>query len=391
MIQKPIDKITKDDIHSLIENKVREGRIIDYKASLPGKADKDKTEFLADVSSFANASGGDLVYGVSESKEIPDKATGLPGISDVGKERRRLQSLILDCIEPRIPGVQIQPIDGFAEGPVLVIRVPKSWRPPHMVAFGGRSRFYVRNNAGKHQMDVTEIRSAFALSEALPERIRRFRDDRLAKVVADETPVRLDANPKFVLHIIPLVSFSHDFWLAPAMLKSQWNKLVPIKGSSCMRYNVDGIITHPDDADPKTGTYQDYCQTFREGRIEAVDAHMLRTGKKVIPGVNYERHLIEAVQNYLQALRDMEVPPPVVVMLSMLGVAGYRMAFHPKPVLLEEPSIDRDTLLLPDVLVEGYDEDVGRVLRPIFDAVWNATGWEGSRNYDSDGNWTPNA
>lgn len=390
MIPKPLDKITSDDILSLIENEVREGRTLDYKAMLPDRSSSGKAEFLADVSSFANASGGDLLYGVTESKGTPDHATGVPGV-DVDAEILRLDNLIRDGIAPRVPGVEIRPIDGFAQGPVVMVRVPKSWGSPHMVTLGGRSRFYTRDNAGKHQMDVTEIRSAFALSEALPERIRRFRDDRLAKVVADETPVRLDAKPRVVLHLIPLVSFSADFLLTPATLRSEHAGLQPIGGSySHRRFNVDGLLTHSR-ADPTTGAHADYCQTFRNGVIEAVSADLVgdRYGEKFIPGIAYEQDLIRAVQRYLQASRNMEVPPPAVVMLSMFGVAGYRMAAAPRFIGSGEAHIDRDTLLLPDVLVEAYEEDVGRALRPIFDAVWNAAGWEGSLNYDGDGKWTP--
>ena len=64
MFQKPLDKITKADIEELKANEVREGISIEYKSSLPGKGDEAKKEFLADVSAFANASGGDLIEAV---------------------------------------------------------------------------------------------------------------------------------------------------------------------------------------------------------------------------------------------------------------------------------------------------------------------------------------
>jgi len=40
--------------------------MLDYKRDVPGESDQDKKEFLADISSFANATGGDLIYGVDE-------------------------------------------------------------------------------------------------------------------------------------------------------------------------------------------------------------------------------------------------------------------------------------------------------------------------------------
>jgi hypothetical protein len=53
-----------------------------------------------------------------------------------------------------------------------------------------------------------------------------------------------------------------------------------------------------------------------------------------------------------------------------------------------DSTIDRDMLLLPDVLIETYTPDMPTLLRPLFDAVWNAAGWERSINYDEKGKWT---
>ena len=71
MIPKRFDEITKADIDALVANGVAEGRTLDYKRTLPGGKDDEKREFLADVSSFANAAGGDIIFGVEEDQGIP--------------------------------------------------------------------------------------------------------------------------------------------------------------------------------------------------------------------------------------------------------------------------------------------------------------------------------
>ena len=71
MIPKNINDILGDDLTALITNGVAEGRTIDYNRDLPGNADADKKEFLADVSSLANTVGGDLVFGMDEEQGIP--------------------------------------------------------------------------------------------------------------------------------------------------------------------------------------------------------------------------------------------------------------------------------------------------------------------------------
>ncbi len=168
MIPKRFDDITKADIDALVANSVPEGRTLDYKRTLPGSSDDAKREFLADISSLANAAGGDIIFGVGEDQGVPTVASGLPVI-DPDAENLRLDSSIRSGIEPRVPAVQIKAVDGFPAGPVMVLRIPKSWSSPHMVTFKGSSRFFSRTNAGKFQMDVAEIRSAFLLSEELPE------------------------------------------------------------------------------------------------------------------------------------------------------------------------------------------------------------------------------
>jgi len=66
MINKKIEDITEADLQALIDNKVLEGKTIEYKRELPTNADSGKKEFLADVTSFANTSGGDLLFGIEE-------------------------------------------------------------------------------------------------------------------------------------------------------------------------------------------------------------------------------------------------------------------------------------------------------------------------------------
>ena len=38
-------------------------------------------------------------------------------------------------IDPRIPGLQFHKVDGFSLGPVLIVRIPRSWSGPHMANF----------------------------------------------------------------------------------------------------------------------------------------------------------------------------------------------------------------------------------------------------------------
>lgn len=55
---------------------------------------------------------------------------------------------------------------------------------------------------------------------------------------------------------------------------------------------------------------------------------------------------------------------------------------------LDSQPIDRDVAILPEVQAGSLDDDdVPTVMRPIFDAVWNACGHPRSYNYTESGVW----
>ena len=384
MIPKQFNDITKTDIDALVTNSVAEGRTIDYKRTLPGGGDEDKREFLADVSSFANAAGGDIIYGVEEDKGVPTATNGLACI-DPDKEILRLDSCIRNGIEPRVPGVQIKAVVSFPNGPVIVLRVPKSWSSPHMVTFKNCSRFFSRTNAGKFQMDVTEIRAGFLMAEAIPERIRRFRDDRLSKIVAGETPLPMGSGAKVILHLLPVSSFSKPENVDVAAVWRDRNQLPPLGNTDIRgRMNLDGCVTFPYIID---GVCPSYTQLFRNGTIEAVDGFAL-TGKD-IPAGGCESDIISGVCAYLKLFRQLGIEPPVIVMLSMIGVKGCGISTGPQPLQPSfVPIVDRDVLLLPEVVFQDLGDEPASVLQPIFDALWQSAGFERSPNYNATGQWS---
>lgn len=391
MIAKNVNEITKDDLQALIDNSELEGKTIEYKQSLPDNSDSDKKEFLADISSFSNASGGDLIYGITEdrNKGIPKKLEGLT-IENVDREINRLESMIRDGIKPRISGIVIQPIKVLESKVALLIRIPRSWNSPHCVTLKGHDKFYARSTKGKYSMDVTELRIAFNLSETITERIRRFREDRISKIFANETPVPFYDTAKVVLHLIPINSFNPAQRYEINKIASHLEKIQPIYPSGYNhRYNLDGLLTYSGGRKEKS---RSYVQLFRVGIIEAVEGELLDPrhydGKLLIPGLLYEKKLIKSLPLYLSALETINVELPIFVFLTLVGVRGYLMDADRFGLGIDEDdTIDRDILLLPEVVIENYDIVPEDVLRPCFDAIWNACGFSGSRNYNNTGKW----
>ena len=385
MINENVEDIIEKDLQELIDRKEIEGKTIEYKQKLPRNTDADKKEFLADVSSFANSSGGDLIYGMVEEGGIPIELKGLD-IEDYDQVKQRLENLIRDGIEPRIPSPAIQPVPLSNTKTALVIRVRKSWSSPHRVRYQGHDKFYSRNSAGKYQLDVAELRSAFNLSETITERIRNFRRDRISNIVANETPILLPDTAKIVLHLIPITAFSSVQSLDIDQIASHPEQMQPIASYTYNhRYNLDGLLTH---SVYKGDQAYSYVQLFRNGIIEALEASMLRPRQHglFIPSVLYEQKLINSLKNYLSVLKTLTVEPPIFVFLALLGVKGYRMDISSQYEIDELNAIDRDNILLPEIPIENYEVIAADVLKPCFDSIWNACGFAGSWNY-KDGKW----
>jgi predicted HTH transcriptional regulator len=150
---------TEADLKQLLDNEVPEGILVEYKSELYGESSSDKREFLKDISSFANTVGGHLFIGVAASGGVPN---GLPGLdADLDKEVQRFENLLRDRIEPRIVGTRIWRVPLSNGRPALVIRIPRSWNPPHAVVHNDARLIFARNSAGVHHASVDEMRSMF--------------------------------------------------------------------------------------------------------------------------------------------------------------------------------------------------------------------------------------
>ncbi len=249
---KPFEQITKADIDQLVANQVPEGRELDYKEQLPSNALDDKREYLYDLTSFANTSGGLLIFGIQEQRDTNNKPTGLPaaaqGLQGINPdtEIRRLESFQLTGVERRVPNVRIKDIQGFADGPIILVQIPKSWSAPHMVTLGGIHRFYIRNERGKALMTWHEIQSAFLVSESFGAKVRDFRDERLAKIIiGEELPTTLQGSARSVLHIVPASATDRSATVDVLLAKSDPQLLAPPGWNDShgrgQALNIDGL------------------------------------------------------------------------------------------------------------------------------------------------------
>jgi hypothetical protein len=380
-------RTTPEAIASLLRDRVPEGRLYEYKQILPSSSDRDVKEFLADVSSFANSSGGTLLFGIREEGGIPVELSGLK-VHDIDAEVLRLDALIRDGVEPRIPGIHIVPIH-LESRLIFALEVPRSWALPHAVVARGHWRFYARNSGGKYPLDVGELRGAFEFSASARERISGIRAARLGAISAGETPVPVEATGKTVLHIIPLNSLDPGFSVDPNDIARRSNLLRPIASpGGNWRYSLEGFLTFNNLYQQATAMC--YSLVMRDGVLEALDSGLLSPYHDTlsVPSGAYEHKILEVLPGYLELLQSVGVTAPVTILLSLIDVHGYIMAYDHFMFRQPRSPLGRNEVLLPGVTLSDFDLPIEQAVRPIFDALWNTFGFERSFNYDEHGNWT---
>ena len=382
MLARQINEITESDLSTLISNKVGESHTLDFKRDTPGHDSAARHEFCADVCAFANTSGGDLLFGMDEDDDGIARSI-VPSTSNPDDEQLRLQDLALNGLEPRVTGIHVRaiPVTG---GHALIVRVPKSWSGPHRVKTN--QHFFLREGVRKRQLDMPEIRSLFARSEGMSDKMRQFRLDRIAKILAGDAPVRLPNVPICVLHLLPIQQAETVTAIDPRIYERE-RRLPVIGNGGQFRLNLDGGLQYALSGQECTA----YTQLFRDGCVETVYAftNKLDSGRYNIPSAAYERELIVCYDKLEPELVRLGLAPPLVVFFSILrasraqfGIGRIEQFFSSHG----QAEFDRDVLLLPDVTIET--SVAGQfALRPVFDLVWQSVGFPGSVNYDEKGNW----
>jgi len=391
MLFKSPSSITQGDLEAVIVANVRESRTLDFKeeygrvdAGVRRLNDEQKREFLADITAFANTLGGDLVIGVREEGGEAVDLAGL-ALADPDAELLKLEGIIRDGVEPRIPGVSMAMIALRENRYAIVIRVPRSWIGPHRVI--ANSKFWARNSAGKYPMDVTELRQAFTYADGLIDKIRNFRTSRLETIAADEGLVPLQDGAKLVLHVIPLSAVTetvqldfkpNDAGIAPIGTHGGWNP----------RYALEGLGTY---SGPEHGTEgsRAYSLLFRSGVVEAVCCvgHSPDQKQYGVVGSEIEDALVYEVPGYLSRLQKEQVEGPFYLFMSLLGVKDHglwQQATMQRRIPLK--TVRKDTILYPEIvlpLAAMSPQDV----KPLCDMLYNTFGFARSSSFHQNGEY----
>jgi len=378
--------ISKETLEALIVSAIPEGQTLDYKRTINVETAKAKLEFCADVAAFANASGGEIIFGMEEDGD--GKAKAFKPLIDFAQDRteRQLRQILNAHVDPAIRGLVFEVVELSSGNPVLVLRIPRSWNRPHSI-LGDAPAFPIREGAQKRNLRVRELREAFVLAESVSDRMKRFRSGRVAVLVSGEGPAALVAKSLIVLHVMPVQAFDRPTLLDIRSAMRKDALLPPINSHGLTKkINFDGLLTY---SPGFGGPVQSYVQLFRDGCIEAVNADILsRGGDRKFLYSGYEPLIEAALRKYMSFLESEGIQPPIFVALSLVNAKGYAIPVpnHFSEMDAGNTTIDDDVLLVPETRIDSYAETYYDPLQEPFDRIWQACGRPGSLNYE-DGVW----
>lgn len=155
-----------DRIRALLEQGVFESDRFDFKERLPvTNAADDKLRLKKVCASFANSSGGFLIFGVKDAKGLAaeERLVGLNPTEDFPELFGNFPTAAEPGVEWdfRNPALRL-PNGNF----VHIVHVPASRRGPHAVSDKERWWFCKRTSKGTEPMTYEEVRAAFAETAA---------------------------------------------------------------------------------------------------------------------------------------------------------------------------------------------------------------------------------
>ena len=149
MMRKNISDITYTDIKLLLDDKIDESDVLDYKEEMI--SDRDLVKHAC---AFANTRGGHIIFGVKESGK-GGCLVEIKGLDALKLNKERLEQIILSNVVPRLDvKIKLLPKPN-TEKSILLIQIPDSHQKPHQSNI--TKKFYKRFQFESAEMTESEV------------------------------------------------------------------------------------------------------------------------------------------------------------------------------------------------------------------------------------------
>ena len=376
---KPIGSILWCDLEQLVSSHACESLVLDFKREFP--AQDKPMEFAKDVLGMANASGGYLVYGISDGGGSAGKLSGLGVRSEVQRIVDVQMMLLAKYAAPKIYGVRYQIVESSSGECAVIVRVPSSAIAPHAL----------RSNVNPESLTY-HIRTLESHIRTMPEEEVRRR-----YVAASDSFARVERVRMSAFYGIgqPLISAAADKWVqvkcsfipigrqelgtafAVNQLREAAAKLrfkdglpgqhpVPVmQGLFVSRDSIEGL--------------GQFWLLQRDGSFVWIDTsthtwfkgHERPPAKPFFP--RYENELAASLSGLSEALKQLEITNPIAVCLSISNAMGAAVPADPA-FRFGGKSCLHDEVHAPAIVIDSHELLTKESIKPAFDVIMNAFG-----------------
>lgn len=354
MIERPLDQISATDLETLVNSRRAEGRRLDFKRAFPGSNERAVKEWLADVSSFANTDGGDIVIGIGDDGNgVASELIGIDaGSLDEGL--LRIEDQLRSCLEPRIPACHIHTVALPDDRVALVVRIGASLLAPHRITYKNSGRFFARNSRGKFELDTGELRLAFAATDETPRKLRDLHARAIAATTGADMPCRLADGPAAILTIAPM-SVLRD---ARDISVTRENAVLPPNMSGySYAIGLDGVVMYAP-VDEETQRVPGWALNHRRGYVDFAWSigRVTKENGPLVWRKRFEEGLFESTRSAIIRLNSYGLQGPWIAMVTIKGAAGFRILLgdhYPTSHVWQDPAYLGeiiDDLLAPESL-----------------------------------------
>ncbi|MFM0320075.1 ATP-binding protein [Paraburkholderia nemoris] len=256
---------------------------------LDGLSERAKTELITDVTAFANAGGGTIIYGVQEQQHNGQSlAAAISPVTDVHVTQDRLRDIIHSNTDPALRGFSITPIAANG-GTVFVVEVDEG-----DTAYQNKrdQKFYNRVDASARPM------YAFAIRDVMNRRTRPHVDATL-RIHRDEL-----AHDRHVYVVAPELqntgNLTANHWVLRVGLPTNIGRVGPQVGDFVRPLG-----------ETRPGGHQLSLFEFSSDRVPA-------NAGRVLPGDTYSLGQGQGLPQLLlviqgeNAMRAIQVEPPLI-------------------------------------------------------------------------------
>ena len=378
---KPVDRLTPDELQSLLDDNAVENARLEFKLESPSK-----DEALKKLSSFANTFGGFIVIGARASS-ADGRLTELPGVDPEPGFKQRIVQWCFDAVSPPLLVAVSDPIPAPSGGEKVcyVIHTAESDEAPHFL--NGRKGVYVRTDEFSARFETrlaneTELRHLFERRRLVRERranlaarARRRFDTYAKRRFPEDNPSGDTIGSRIELFVSPRFPI-RPLWDETALLLFVTREAIDWRQTRFPRLNADPITQHESIILPEAAEQFSIFEANIWGMcFYGTQIDIGESDTRGIHAYHLAGYIFASLRHAAFTFQRVGYRGPVVIETALASILGVPWLTAPRFGMMSRPGSELDDdvsfaiATSTDVMNDAPDDVSKDVLRSVFFAA----------------------